>query len=248
MKRPASCATEEQPPWRLLADPVPARTPRHSSSRLHHGRYGLWKPQAAVRSGRLASLKNCNRRKKRLDSGPASTPIAPRDRPVNTQDRFELSDPLKQLSEISQPDERQAFLAQSLEQIHAHLSALILHDRVPGGVRQLFETAKNARLYTYYVYRFHQLAEMTAYLALERALKERWNSEFGGLPSIDDEDFDAPGLAELLNMAAARGRACICSAKRAGTCTSVAATKFAGASAGTAGSVPNTPWILSRFG
>jgi hypothetical protein len=89
---------------------------------------------------------------------------------------------------------REEFLAQSLEQIHADLSALTLHDRVPGGVQQLFETAKNARSYTYYVYRFHQLAEMTAYLALERALKERWNSEVAGLPSIDDRDFRAQTL------------------------------------------------------
>jgi hypothetical protein len=55
------------------------------------------------------------------------------------------------------------------------------------------------------VCRFHQLAEMTAYLALERALKERWNREVARFPSIDDQDFDAPGLSELLGVAVARG-------------------------------------------
>jgi len=119
--------------------------------------------------------------------------------------KSEISDPLKQLSEVFKPDERQEFLPQSLEYIHSNLSALTLHERVPVGVQQLFETAKNARLYTYCVYRFHQLAEMTAYLALERALKERWNSEIARLPSIDEQDFDAPGLSELLAIAVARG-------------------------------------------
>lgn len=117
----------------------------------------------------------------------------------------EISDPLKPLSEVCMPDERQEFLTQSLEHIHSGLSALTIHERVPVGVQQLFETAKNARLYTYYVYRFHQLAEMAAYLALERALKERWNSEVARRPSIDDPDFDAPGLSELLGLAVTRG-------------------------------------------
>src|SRR5262249_37805594 len=64
---------------------------------------------------------------------------------------------------------------------------------------------KNARLYTFFVYPFHQLAEMVAYQALERALKERWNKEIAGLPSIDDENFEAPGLRELLDNAVGRG-------------------------------------------
>ena len=117
----------------------------------------------------------------------------------------EISDPLKPLSDVCRPDERQQFLGQSLQNIHDDLSALTLHERVPAGVRQLFETAKNARLYTFFVYRFHQLAEMVAYQTLERALKERWNSEIAKLPSIDDQSFKAPGLRELLDIAVERG-------------------------------------------
>src|SRR6266571_1954419 len=87
--------------------------------------------------------------------------------------RNEVSDPLKPLTEVCKPDERQAFVGCSLQELHADLSALTLRETVPVGVRQLFETAKNARLYTFFVYPFHQLAEMVAYQALERALKER---------------------------------------------------------------------------
>jgi hypothetical protein len=116
----------------------------------------------------------------------------------------EISDPLRPLADVLKPDDRQPNLAQSLESVHAGLSALVLHERVPMGVRQLFETAKNARLYTYFVYRFHQVAEMLAYQALERALKERWIAEIAGLPSIDDLDVEFPGLSELLDMAVHR--------------------------------------------
>lgn len=116
-----------------------------------------------------------------------------------------VSDPLKSLAEVCKPDERQAFFGCSLQELHAELSTLTLRDVVPVGVRQLFETAKNARLYTFFVYPFHQLAEMTAFQALERGLRERWNREIAGLSSVDDENFEAPGIRELLVNAVARG-------------------------------------------
>ena len=40
-------------------------------------------------------------------------------------------------------------------------------------MRQLFETAKNVSLYSWFVYRFHQVAEQVAFSALEMALRER---------------------------------------------------------------------------
>ncbi len=117
----------------------------------------------------------------------------------------QVEDPLRPLADVTKPDERQAFLVQTLDALHAGLSELALGDDVPLGVRQLFETAKNARLYTYFVFRFHQVAEMLAYQALERALKERWNSEIGLYPSIDDQEIDFPPLSELLKVAVSRG-------------------------------------------
>src|ERR1700676_1547152 len=85
----------------------------------------------------------------------------------------QVEDPLKQLSEVPEPDPRHAQLGIGLAGIHASLTVLVLADRVPVNVRQLFETAKNVALYSWFVYRFHQVAELVAYSALEMALKER---------------------------------------------------------------------------
>jgi hypothetical protein len=102
------------------------------------------------------------------------------------------------LASVLEPDDRQPNLGQSLADLHAGLSTLELHDRVPADVRQLFETAKNVRLYTYFVYRFHQVTEMVAYQALERGLKHRWNAEVAHLASIDDTEYVWPGLGALM--------------------------------------------------
>lgn len=76
--------------------------------------------------------------------------------------------------------------------IHAQLSELALHEGVPAGVRQLFETAKNVSLYTYFVYRFHQVSQMVAHAALEMALKLR-----AGVGEFER----GPGLYSLLRTA-----------------------------------------------
>ncbi len=111
-------------------------------------------------------------------------------------------DPLRPLESMFEPDERQS---ERLEDLHVGLSSLALHDDVPLDIQQGFETAKNVRLYTYCVYRFHQVAEMVAYQSLERALRHRWNSEVSRLASIDDNDYQWPGLAHLLTHAGSRG-------------------------------------------
>jgi hypothetical protein len=56
---------------------------------------------------------------------------------------------------------------------HAKLNAIKLHVGVPLHVRQLFETAKNLSLYSWFVFRFHPVAKLLGYASLERALKER---------------------------------------------------------------------------
>lgn len=111
----------------------------------------------------------------------------------------EVDDPLKQLSEILKPDSRQASYLLTLDQRHAALAALELHPGVPVEVRQLFETAKNLSLYSWYVYRFHQVAELIACAALEMALRVR----LGHHPI--STDLKAPSLRRLLQTAVARG-------------------------------------------
>ena len=91
-----------------------------------------------------------------------------------------VQDPLKSLDEICEPDKRQKlFLGISLNGNHAKLSRIKLNRRVPVEVRQLFETAKNLSLYSWFVYRFHQVSELTAYSALEMALRLRYEKEVG---------------------------------------------------------------------
>jgi hypothetical protein len=111
----------------------------------------------------------------------------------------EIEDPLKTLSEIYKPDVRQANLVGNLSDIHAVLTEIVLHDEVPSNVRQLLETAKNASLYSWFVYRFHQVSEMVAFSALEMALRERaGNAEFA-----PHSGTRIPGLRELLTRAMA---------------------------------------------
>jgi hypothetical protein len=86
---------------------------------------------------------------------------------------IEIEDPLKPLSEICHPDPRHVMLGIGIQGIHAALLEMQVTDRAPANVRQLFETAKNVALYTWFVFRFHQVSEMVAYSALELALRER---------------------------------------------------------------------------
>lgn len=91
-----------------------------------------------------------------------------------TMDTTQVDDPLKALDEIKEPDQRnRAPMPQRLSALHADLASINLHPGVPVDVRQHFETAKNVALYTWFVYRFHQVAEMQAFASLEMALRIR---------------------------------------------------------------------------
>lgn len=102
-------------------------------------------------------------------------------------------DPLKSLETILEPDVRQEFFTSTLEEIHQRLADIVLNDEVPFDVLQLFETAKNLSLYSWFVYRFHQVSELVSYSALEMALRERY--------LLDNPDKKAPTLQGLLNYA-----------------------------------------------
>jgi hypothetical protein len=108
----------------------------------------------------------------------------------------DLDDPLKSLAQIAAPDERQPFLVGSLEAVHAELSELELHRGVPRNVRQLFEAAKNVSLYSWFVYPFHQVAELIALASLEFALRTR-----DGFVEWDTSERKKPGLSQLLHKA-----------------------------------------------
>jgi hypothetical protein len=86
-------------------------------------------------------------------------------------------DSLKELDQITTPDPRQMLFSQSLKDRHGQLAEIALKESVPPEVRQLFETAKNISLYSWFVYRFHQASEMIAYSVLEMSLRLRYESE-----------------------------------------------------------------------
>lgn len=94
---------------------------------------------------------------------------------MSESDRVE--DPLRPLDEIFQPDKRHITDGLRIENVHEVLSKINLIDDVPVQVRQLFETAKNVSLYSWFFYRFHQVAELVAFSALEMALKDRYYKE-----------------------------------------------------------------------
>ena len=102
-----------------------------------------------------------------------------------------VEDPLKKLDDVLEPDERQSYMLGELHDYHEVLSEIELNNNVPIEVRQLFETAKNVSLYTYFVYRFHQVSEMVGYSALELAIKI--------LCEYDNELEEVPhGLSKLM--------------------------------------------------
>jgi hypothetical protein len=92
---------------------------------------------------------------------------------------MDIDDPLKALDRITQPDPRHDGSLGTLAGLHAALNSIRLHAAVPKHVRQLFETAKNLSLYSWFVYRFHPIAQFFAYASLERALRERVAGERG---------------------------------------------------------------------
>lgn len=105
----------------------------------------------------------------------------------------EIEDPLKSLENILDPDERCAFFVGNLEDVHTALNNINLHTNVPLDVKQLFETAKNLSLYSWFVYRFHQVAEMVGFSAMEMALRKRFE--------LENPDRKAPMFRKLLKHA-----------------------------------------------
>lgn len=79
---------------------------------------------------------------------------------------------MKPLADVCKPDDRSLHFA-TLEERHSILEKIVLHKSVPEHVRELFNTAKNLSLYTWYAYEFHPIAILTGFLALESAVKTR---------------------------------------------------------------------------
>lgn len=100
-------------------------------------------------------------------------------------------DRLKQLSEVREPDPRHRHDSISLDSVHATIEVIQLHDSVPTPVTQFFETAKNLSLYSWFVYRFHPIADFVARASLEMALRAKWETVYHRPPSSRERNFKA---------------------------------------------------------
>ncbi len=91
---------------------------------------------------------------------------------------------LKNLDEITQPDERQKAFAVvnrtsgehrplTLKDLYENASSIKLHDGVPEIIRNHFATAQNLLVYSWFFYPFAVTAHFLALVTTEFALKER---------------------------------------------------------------------------
>lgn len=112
-------------------------------------------------------------------------------------------DTLKAFDEILEPDSRQKHFAVvnrltgearplSLRDKYQAVEMITLAQHVPDEIREHYDTARNLLVYSWFVYRFNQVAELHAFASLEFALKMKCG--------------DSPkGLKKLLETAVERG-------------------------------------------
>ena len=117
----------------------------------------------------------------------------------------DIQEPLRPLSDLPVMREANASFGLTIENHHQLLSEIEIRSEAPLGVKQLFETAKNLSLYSWFVYHFHQVSEMVSFSALELALRERYLEEN---PPEEQENESKkkprpPTLGRLLNHAKA---------------------------------------------
>lgn len=119
-----------------------------------------------------------------------------------------MRQPLKQLNEMFDPDERSMSfvrhdaagnqLTKSLKHHHADIAAIQLSDAVPERIRDEFDTVRNVYLYSWYVYDFTIPAILYAHALIEKAIKEKCS-----LFSVPPNEFK--GLKNLLELSIDRG-------------------------------------------
>ena len=93
----------------------------------------------------------------------------------DSDDVIRPEDALKTIDQVLVADPRNTNW--QLSDWHARLAAIELVESTPTTVKQLFENAKNIALYAHFAYRLHQPAETIAFVALEKALKMKFERE-----------------------------------------------------------------------
>lgn len=99
-------------------------------------------------------------------------------------DKCEL---FRDLEDVCKPDKRMKYfcadefctnlLSDDIKYQRNIISGLVLPDYVPDEIYIRYDTAKNLFLYAWFVYRFHNVAELHLYSTLEMALRLRYGDE-----------------------------------------------------------------------
>jgi hypothetical protein len=93
-----------------------------------------------------------------------------------------MSIQLKPLAEVLEPDpwwdafvmyDGKEFRRRRLEDHHALIDGITLRDVVPPNVRLLFDSARNAYLYSYFAHRLLMVADLQVQVSVEFALREK---------------------------------------------------------------------------
>jgi hypothetical protein len=103
-------------------------------------------------------------------------------------------DRLREFSELLEHDPRTR--SRGIEESRAQLASFEIEPTVPPDIRQMLDTARNLSLYATFVHRFHPVARLVAYGALEAALREKLRR----VHSLKTRP-SRPSLKRLLDMA-----------------------------------------------
>jgi hypothetical protein len=95
---------------------------------------------------------------------------------------------LKPFDELLVPDpiwannvvqDREGWRSETLADVFAEVQELALDETAPSSVREVFDTARNLLIYSWYAHRFLPVAQMQAIAALELALRVRLGVDAG---------------------------------------------------------------------
>jgi hypothetical protein len=100
---------------------------------------------------------------------------------------------------LLEPDPRFRDQGMSIVALHDLVRSIELSAKVPAYIKDQFDTARNAFVYSWFAYELATLAEQQAYAVLEMGLRHRLN------PEAAQNTTRSPGLRKLLDQAAAKG-------------------------------------------
>lgn len=86
-----------------------------------------------------------------------------------------------------------------IDDLRTMVSSIELTQQVPAAIREQFDVARNAFVYSWFVYEFATLAEQQCFAILEMALRQRLD------PAAPANTTRSPGLDSLLKTAVKRG-------------------------------------------